>query len=372
MSAFPGRARRIAAAWAPALLASVGYLVAFAVAMATWSIVNAERSAAAMAQFGKAAAREVAFLAAEPLLRQDRIRLGLLAGRMVERRQIRRIAIHTADEQLFVVVGASAGRGGSLFSEPVAVENVVAGEVRMTLDADAFGLPAQRLLAETWLYWLAGLVLVAGALQGGSLLATRPRPAAGAEDVAPPTATTDQHAGTYLLVASLFRRAGVSADDRKRTLGAALAIAEQVAAEYGGAAAELLGNSLLLAFEPAEGGDRALEVVAAALDLRQRLEANQPASCAATPASFRYCLDAIEQPLGDDPQALAAKPHARAVVLLSSLAPDGEIILCERAYAQLAAPEDLQLATFDNPAAAAVAADATPKGILRGLAAQSA
>ena len=371
----PGPIGRLVRVCAPALVAGAGYLAAVAVAMAAWSIVEAERSAAAMARLGEATARNTAFLAAEPLLRQDRIRLSLLARRIVEHPEVQRVAIHTVGGRPFVVVGAGAPRHAARYVAPVTVENAEVGEVRVTLSPDSFGLPAQQLFAATWFYWLAGFVLVAGGCQSVALFATRRRRGSAIEDVAEqetlaasqPTNDTT----TYLLVVNLFQRADTLPEQRQDILQQGLAVAEQVAAGLDGVAADLPGTGLLLTFDGSDQDDRAFEVVCAALDLRQQLAEQSPD---AAPPSFRYCLDCLDATaaLSADPDALAAEqpmPVALPASLasLAALARDGEIIVCERAYAALAAPERLLLDDFNHPAAALTSA-ATPKGIVRGLA----
>ena len=156
---------------------------------------------------------------------------------------------------------------------------------------------------------MAGLVLVAGAFQGGWLLTNRPRRRVEAEaHRGAPEPAVEQQAVAYLLVANLLRSGGVSAGELKHTLEKALAFAQQVAAERDGAALELPDDCLLLALAAAEGEDRALEVVAATLDLRKRRQATLPMSNDAAPASFRYCLDTTAQAVDDAPCALAAEP----------------------------------------------------------------
>lgn len=372
--------RRFVGKWAPALLGGGGYLVAFAVAMVTWSWVDAQRSAAARAQFGKTTAQDLAFLAAEPLLREDRIRLSLVAGRLVERAEIRRIVFHTAQGRLFVVVGTGTPGDAPPYVESVAVDEGLVGDVRVTLNADAFGLPVPRLLAETWLHWLTGLALVAAVCQGGWLLAARPRRSracnATEQHVAPTQTVGDGSAAdnaSYVLVVNLFGHAGTTPEGREHALGQATAIAEQVASGRAGAVSELPAVGLLVVFDAA-GEDRAFEVAGAAVELRQRLAALRAEQTASddVPAdaawpSFRYCLDATALPQRTVAQAPdTAQMHA--VRLLSSLAPDGELILCERAYAALAAPDRLVIEGFHNPAVTALTTDAVPVGIVRGLA----
>ena len=372
----PDHIGRLVRVCAPALLVGSGYLAACVVAMTAWSVVESKRSAAAMARLGEATAQDVAFLAAEPLLRQDRIRLSLLARRIVLHPEMRRVAIHSAGGQPFVVVGASAPRDAAPYIAPVTVESAVVGDVRVTLNPDSFGVSAGQLFAETWWYWLAGLVLGAGGCQCAQMFATRIRHGRAVEDGAshelpadgqPATDTT-----TYLLAINLFQLASSPPEQREHTLRQSLAVAEQVADGLDGVISELSDTGLLLAFDDAEQDDRAFEVVCAALELREQLAKRSPA---APPPSFRYCLDATAA-VSTDPEAPGTEPlmHAAAqpsslasLASLAALARDGEIIVCERAYAALAAPERLLLDDFNHPAAA-LASDATPKGIVRGLA----
>ena len=366
-----GHIGRLVRICAPALLAGGGYLVAFAIAVAAWSVVESKRSAAAMARLGKVTAQDVAFLAAEPLLRQDRIRLSLLARRIVEHPEVRRVAIHTVGGQPFVVVGAGAPRDAAPTIEPVSVENAVVGEVRITLNPDSFSVPAQQWFAETWFYWLAGFVLVAGGCQCAALFATRRRRGSANEDVdrqETPAGRAPTDDTTYLLVVNLFQRASTLPEQRQRILQQGLAVAEQVATGLNGVASELPDTGLLLTFDASEQNDRAFEVVCAALNLRRQVAELSPDTA---PPSFRYCLDATAQ--GADPEALGTERPMQATALafslasLAALARDGEIIVCERAYAALADPERLLFDDFNHPAAA-LASDAIPKGIVRGLA----
>ena len=349
-----------------ALAAVVGYVAAFAVAMIAWQRVDAERSAADMDRFGVALARDLAHLAVDPLMRQDRVGLGLLAKRMAERAQVERIAVYTLDGQPFIVVGDSVARDSRPYTQPVAVEDSVVGDVRVTLNRAAFGLPAQRLAATTWWYWLAGLALLAAGAYGCAAVLVRRRSAKPA----------DEERDAYLLVANLFRRVPMSDDERRAAIERSLAIAGLIAARFRGEAAELPNTGLVMVFADTDRPERAFEAVCAALLLRRLssivtpFETRGDDETAFVAVPFRYALDlAYRLPRSvEDPLLAKAKP-VRGVTLLSALAPDGGLVLGETARASIERAERLLLDPFDNPAAKLLSADAaTPGGIVRGVA----
>ena len=70
------------------------------------------------------------------------------------------------------------------------------------------------------------------------------------------------------------------------------------------------------------------------------------------------------EPAAEDDSAFRA---ALRVGALAQLAPDGAVLVCAEAFARLVAPERLRLAAFDNPAAAALATEATPHCLALGL-----
>lgn len=344
----------------------VGYLAAFLVAMVAWHLVDAERSAVDMDRVGDALANDLAHLAVAPLMRQDRVGMGLLARRMAEREQVERIAVYTVDGQPFIVVGDSVARDSRAYVQPVALEDTVVGDVRVTLNGAAFGLPVPRLLALTWWYWLAGLTLLtAGAFGFAAVLARR-------RGVKP----VDEERDAYLLVANLFRRASMSEDERRAAIDRSLAIARLIATRYRGEAAELPNTGIVMILGDVERPDRAFEAVCAALLLRRLssivtpFEARGADETAFVAVPFRYALDLAYRlpPSVDDPLLASAAP-VRGVTMLSALAPDGGVVVGETGKASIERAERLLLAPFDNPAAKLLSADAaTPGGIVRGVA----
>lgn len=344
----------------------VGYVAGFLVAMIAWHLVDAERSAAEMQRMGDALAKDMAHLAVDPLMRQDRVGLGLLARRMAERGQVQRIAVYTVDGQPFIVVGDSATRDSRPYVQPVALADTVVGDVRVTLNSAAFGLPVPTLLARTWWYWLAGLVLLsAGAFAGAAILARR----RSAQPV-------EQERDAYLLVANLFRRAPVSDDERRAAIQRSLAIAQRIATRFQGEVAELPNTGIVMIFGDIDKPDRAFEAVCAALLLRRLasivtpFETRSKDETAFVALPFRYALDLARHlpPSIEDP-ALASVAPVRGVTLLSALAPDGGVLVGEAGRAGVERAERLLLEPFDNPAAKLLSAEAAkPGGIVRGVA----
>jgi hypothetical protein len=345
------------------LAAGLGYVVAFAATLVAWHFIDSARSAAAMQDFGEATAEEVAQAAVEPLLREDRIRLGLLANRLVARAEVQGIAIYTVGDEPFVVVGNLPSEA-TIYVARAAIQGAVAGYVRVAVDAERFGLSAWGLLAEMWLYHAAGLLLTLGTVVAVRWAIARPRPAAD-RGGAPQTTLGRAPESVYVLVANLFRRATQA--DRSAALEAGLAVAQRVANLYAGHAAPLRGAGFLLSLPARTSADRGFEVICAALLVRELCAGVGDAEDgdAAVPRAFRYSLDLVEDALPDDAPGRAAA--IRPLAVLASLAPDGELVLGEAAYATVERPERLRMAPFENPALGALQATvAAPRGIALG------
>ena len=351
----------------PALVVAAvgGYIAAFVVATAAWSLVDAQRSAADRDRFGDALAKDLAHLAVDPLMRQDRVGLGLLAKRLAERPQVAHIAVYTVDGQPFVVVGDPM-RDTHPYSEPVALDNTVVGNVRVTLHGGAFGLPVARLLALTWWHWLVGIALLAAGFLGGVEVLARRQHAA---------STGDEERDAYLLIANLFHRAPMSNDERQAAIERSLAIAERIATRFRGEAAPLPNTGVVMTFGDIDHPDRAFEAVCAALLLRRLsstitpFESRREGETAFVSGPFRYAVDLATRlpPSANDPR-LASAESVRGIKLLSALAPDGGLVIGNSCKASIERPERLLLDAFENPAAKLLSPGAaTPGGIVRGV-----
>ena len=352
------RLRAGAKANALALAASGGVLLAFAVAAATSWVMERERLGIDMARYGNATAEHVAQLAGVALQRDDRIGLGLAVAPLIERAEIRGIAVQTAANQPFVAVGATVPPQQSYRSR-VTHEGAVVGNVRVALNAASFRAPASRHLIVV----VVGLATALIAFGIGSYVAERmdrprsaSRPHIDSADVQEQDVPAEAEAGAgYAVFANLFERASMAEDERAEALQGAIAVAQAVADLYQAEAHAVgrIGVALTL-----DGGDaeRGIAAACAALLLRQLLNDGTGAGW------FRYGLELM--PASSEDASIADEEHRLA--LLSSLAPSGELAIGQAAYDVLAPTAQLRVAALDNPAAQALAASAAPSGIVLG------
>ena len=186
---------------------------------------------------------------------------------------------------------------------------------------------------------------------------------------------------TYMLVANLIAAKGTSATQRSRTLRRGLAVAERIANLYAGQAEQATDSGVLMRFRATAAPERGFEVVCAALLLRRllnrvdRSNGDDPASSSAddarSKAPFRYGLDlsgnGASTDVGSTGPTARVSPFAK-VLLLSSLAPPGELAIGEAAYDAIDRPLRLKVDDLDNPATQALSAGlAVPRGIIRGV-----
>ena len=350
------RLRAGAKANALALAASGGVLLAFAVAAATSWLMEHERLGIDMARYGNATAEHVAQLAGVALQRDDRIGLGLAVAPLIERAEIRGIAVQTAANQPFVAVGATVPPQQSYRSR-VTHEGAVVGNVHVALNAASFRAPASRHLIVV----VVGLATALIAFGIGSYAAERMgRPLPAGRPHIDSTAVQEHdipaEAGAgYAVFANLFERASMAEDERAEALQGAIAAAEAVADLYQAEAHAVGRIGVVLAFE---GGDeeRGIAAACAALLLRQLLNDGAGAGW------FRYGLELLPAADADT----SAADQERGLALLSSLAPSGELASGRAAYDVLAPTARLRVSALDNPAAQALAANAAPSGIVLG------
>ena len=358
------------------LAAVSGYVCAVFVGLLANEALDAERAAREQARFGNALAEQLAARAEEPLLRQDRVGLGVAANQMAALAEVRQVAILTMDGRPFVIAGEPPGPGVAAFVQSVVVADEATAEVRVALNADAFAQPFIRSLAIAWPFLAAGLAVTLLAALGGRRVfawwrgatptptpevATPPSP----EPLAPTT-------GATLVVANLFADAP-SPNTAPDALAAAANLADHIARIYDADVAPLPGTGCVLTFRDDAGADRPFNAVCAILLLRRLLEQWQKAT--ARPSDppqtaehlFRYAVEhfATATPA---PAELPKSESASDVLLLSSLARNGEIVIGQAAITALAGAERVEVDALENPAAAALASSATPGGILRGVA----
>lgn len=343
------------------LAAVAGYVIAWGVAVASIGVMNAERAAGAMSRFGNATAEDLAHLALDPLLREDRIELGLLTNRLAARPEVRRIAVHTADERPFVVVGAAPANAPT-YVRPVAAGDTVVGEVSVTLDPASFAIPPTRVLAESWEFAFAGLALTVFLFYLGSRLGSSGRAARASATTTPEPAAT-----AFVVVADLPRQVGFHTTEREALLEGGMAVGRQVANLYAGHAAALSDAGVVLVFPSLGSTDRCFEAICAAWLVR-RLLASEAGDGDEATHTFRYGMDFSARRVAVDDGAI--RPSAVSdVLLLASLAGAGELVLGQAAYEALDRPQRIQIEELANPATEALSsAVALPRGKVSGIA----
>ena len=357
------------------LAAAAGYLAAGAVALLAGWALEAERQASEQARFGTLLAAQLAARSEEPLLRQDRVSLGVVARQATAQAEVRQVAIHTMDGRPFVVAGDPPGPDAAAFVQPVLVADEVAAEVRVALNEEAFQMPFAHSLAIAWPFWAVGLsVTLVLALFGGRAFAWwRGVQVPDAETPAPPPPeTAEPMPGATVVVANLFVDAATPRSACADALAAVAGFADQVARVYGADAAALPGTGCALTFRD-EGGDsdRHFNAVCATLLLRRLLERWQAAVAHGQGGTaehpFRYAADHFARTV-PPPAELPGSDAASAVLLLSSFVHNGEIVIGEAVVSAMAAPERLVIEALENPAAAALTNAAKPSGLVRGVA----
>ena len=351
-----------------------GYLIAVGVAFGGVAVSNAERSASAMSRYGITVAEDLAHHAIEPLLRRDRIQLGLLTNRLASRPEVRQIAIRTADERLFVVAGRATTETAPTYNRPVTVEDTVAGDVTVTLNAESFSLSMADLLNESWQFVLAGLAVTIFVFHFGSRLGSLNKTARGS-----PGVSRDIPSKAFVVVAKAPLQSPSWSAEREQLLSRGMAIGRRIANLYAGHAATLPGSGVVLVFPVSGSSDRCFEVVCAALLMRRILsEKGAPDSdtdgdgtaddgTGDASNTFRYGVD-FSEPGGIHGDTV--KPSAISdVLLLASLAGDGELVLGQAAFDTLDRPDRVELEQLRNPATEALSSGvAMPCGKVRGVA----
>ena len=86
-------------------------------------------------RFGASMAGSVAELCVEPLLKQDRMHLGVLSNRIAAVAEVSGVGIFTLDDQ---VLALSGKLGPPRYAHPISFDDSVVGYVRISVDASAF------------------------------------------------------------------------------------------------------------------------------------------------------------------------------------------------------------------------------------------
>jgi hypothetical protein len=311
----------------------------------SWYRSVEDARSARVAQFGNAAAAQLAALSIEPLFTLDRIRLGVLATRMSELPEIESVTIVTVDDRIVANAGTRPLADTPLFTHDIEFEGVVAGSVQIATAADAFsdwGFATPYLLLPALICAL--LSAVAGYLLGLRLDAVPELETVG-EALAPeqPGEITE-----WLLGVNLLNLMGLPGKERTDVLAEVRRRATRVARQHGAVASDLSNIGVLLTFRD-DDPDQCFKVLCAALLLAESLDSfNEGLHIAARPEmKFRFGVHVTTHSSDASPDE--SSDAVQDTVVLSAVAPEGSIAASHEAFERLSRPERFIVEEQTNP-----------------------
>lgn len=323
-----------------------------AVAATLWATHPGDSARQRLDLLGNSLAQGLAVLAVEPLQREDRLHLSVIANRLLANPQLRSVAIYDRQDQLFVLTGE---RGGALhYTQPVTADDAVLGYARITLSA-----PAPWLSPALWGALLAivalapvlafALTLTAPALWRRWRRLLQPRSGGAPADLAAGHGAAviaveeaeplDAPPPRLVLVVNLYNQLVLAPAVQNGELALARHYAERVAAVHGGSVSQLPGTGLVLDFATA-GNDRAFQCVCAGLVLKRLLEGAESQgeyrlSLHSTGRGEALCLQLDDIALAD-------------ACLLSAMARGPGLVLSREALAEVERPQRLGVEELDS------------------------
>jgi hypothetical protein len=333
--------------WQATLLALGASLLTALLLGVSWYRSVEDARSTRVAQFGNAAAAQLAALSIEPLFTLDRIRLGVLATRMSELPEIESVTIVTVDDRIVANAGTRPLADTPLFTHDIEFEGVVAGSVQIAIDADAFSASGFS-AAYLWLPALIGALLsaVAGYLLGLRLDAVPELelPSESEEQQSPDEITE------WLLAVNLLNLMAVPSKERTDVLAEVRRRATRVARQHGAVASDLSNIGVLLVFRDRDSEpDQCFKVLCAALLLAESLDNfNEALHIAARPEmKFRFGVHVTSRTsdAGTEPNSDAVQD----TVVLSAVAPEGSIAASHDAFERLSRPERFVVEEQTNP-----------------------
>jgi hypothetical protein len=303
-------------------------------------------------RYGAALTAQLAAVSLEPLISGDRIRLGVLAQRMVEFPEIATVSVHTIDDRTIATAGEAQNRFLRQYVHPIELGETVAGHVRLTVDPEAFRVPVTSRL------WLPALIMLLtsgglGYALGQHIQArTLPRP----RPPAPVLRTGPLHDGNaaeqYLLVVNFFNQSSVPPEPRSEVLARVQARVHQVALLYGGESVELPGTGLLVRFAQAEDAEPSFRFLCAALlcaDMLEELNDGEYRNLSPR-LIFRFGLHVtLTGSMPVESAQWRETEFAADTLLLSAVARNGTVALSGEAFAQLDASDRCDWQPCRNP-----------------------
>jgi hypothetical protein len=338
--------------WQATLLAVCASLLTALLLGVSWYRSVEGARGARMAQFGSAAAAQLAALAIEPLITLDRIRLGVLATRLSELPELASVTIVTVDDRIVANAGARPTSNDIMFTHAVEFEGAVAGYVQVAIASDAF---SESGFATTYLLLpaLIGALLAAAA---GYLLGLRldvvPEAETAADDQ--PESAADPVTGTteWLLTVNLFNLIALPSAERATVLADVKRRSALVARPHAATIIELPNTGILLTFVdsvPVADPDQCFKVICAALLLAEMLDELNEARHAATrpELKFRFGIHVATRPA--DAPTEASADAIQDTLILSAVAPEGSIATSREVFERLPRPERFVAEDLGNP-----------------------
>jgi hypothetical protein len=319
----------------------------------TWQGRLQESDQGRMDRYGEALSAQLAALAVEPLIAGDRIRLGVLAQRMVEFPEIVTVSVHTIDDRVVATAGEPQSHSLQLYTYPIGFEETLAGHVRLTVDPAAFHAPGALQL------WLPALLMLLASGGLGYALGQHiesrttpvPRPTTRMRETIEPL-PSQRTIDNYLLVVNLFNQAAVAAETRNDVLAYVQHRTQLVAALYRGECTDLPGTGLLVVFREPQEMDRCFRVICAALLCADMLEElNDGEYCDLSPRLvFRYGVHVVpSRAFPTDSTEWRDTEAVADTMLLSAVAPNGSVALSGDAFTRLESPQRCQWRPYRNP-----------------------
>ena len=316
------------------LASMAGFLVATVVIFVLVDHVLERRAVVRMDRFGDALGTLAAELAVEPMLRPNPVAIGNLGHRMQSFDEVVGFSVYTVDDRVLVFAGRDAKDAGTVhYTYPVTVDDAVVGYARVVLDRERFRPSVAELAFLSAPFWLLALACTMG------LVVVCRRVARTAEARTAPRAHHDDVRAAFVLVVNLFDQNNVHPEEKGVVLGLALERTDQLANIYGGTAEPLMGTGILVVFADSGSGDRCFEVICAALLAVRVMALSSFRRAARSRPTFRFGLHRRGES-GPD-ATVEESEEVREALLLSALAPDGQLAVSEEVFALIDRPDRL-------------------------------
>ena len=95
-----------------------------------WTLTDARETR--LERYGSSVAKSLAYLCVEPLMKQDRIHLGVLTNRVAELSEVIGVGIYTIDDKVLALSGNPAV--GTNYTEMVTSGDSIVGYVKLSVD----------------------------------------------------------------------------------------------------------------------------------------------------------------------------------------------------------------------------------------------